>query len=166
MKQQKETKRPQYMNKLNRKQCGAIARARTRMITAKANHKNQYGEHLQCRHCNTGEESQKHILTECTHLHPKGPKIGYRDLFQNQDLEKLRTAAAHIMDLEKRTEEATSPWNKVRNGSKTSYSNGYPKTKCMKRTNVIHSGGSNNQSTPTNVLLTNHVQNSLLPNHS
>ena len=79
MKQQKETKRPQYMNKLNRKQCGAIAKARTRMITAKANHKNQYGEHLQCRYCNTEEEeTQEHILTECTHLHPKGPKIGYR----------------------------------------------------------------------------------------
>ena len=49
---------------------------------------------------------------------------------------------------------------------KTSYSYGYSKTKCMKRTNVIHSGGTNNQWTPTNVLLTNHVQNSLHPNHS
>ena len=125
-----------------------------------------YGEHLQSRYCNKEEETQEHILTECTHLHPRGPKIGYRDLFQDQDLKKLRTAAAHIMDLEKGTEEATSPWNKVRNGSKTSYSNGYPKTKCMKRTNVIHSGGTNNQWIPTNVLLTNHVQNSLQPNHS
>ena len=118
MKHQQEAKRPQYMNKLNRKQCSAIARARTRMITAKANQKNQYGEHLQCRYCNKEEETQEHIITECTHLHPKGPKIGYRDLFQDQDLEKLRTAAAYIMDLEKRTEEATSPWNKVRIGSR------------------------------------------------
>ena len=109
MKHQQEAKRPQYMNKITRTQCSAIARARTQMIAAKANHKNQYGEHLQCRYCNKDEETQEHILTKCTHLHTKGPKIGYRDLFQDQDLEKLRTAAVHIIDIEKRTEGATSP---------------------------------------------------------
>ena len=43
-------KRPEHMNKLSRKQCSAIVKLRSRMIPAKANHKNQHKDTI-CRFC-------------------------------------------------------------------------------------------------------------------
>ena len=56
------------MNELTRKQTSLIFRARSRMIKVKGNYKNGYPD-LKCRICNKEDETQTHILEECTTLH-------------------------------------------------------------------------------------------------
>ena len=70
---EQEVRRPYYVTKFSRKQCNAIAiaRAKTRMSVAKANHKNQYVEHLQRRYCNKEEKRQMPLLNKDTSLYPK-----------------------------------------------------------------------------------------------
>ena len=58
------TKRPEYMNKLNRKEVGTIFRARTRMLDIKENYPGKYQNNI-CRICNSEGESQSHILEKC-----------------------------------------------------------------------------------------------------
>ena len=50
-------KRPEHMNKLCRKQCSAIVKLRSRMILAKANHKNQHKDTI-CRFCKKEERKK------------------------------------------------------------------------------------------------------------
>lgn len=61
--------RAKYMNELTRKQASMIFRARSRMIKVKGNYKNGHLD-LKCRMCKDYEETQNHILQECSVLHP------------------------------------------------------------------------------------------------
>ena len=54
--------RPDYMNKLTRKQCNAIIKTRASMLSVKTNHKKSNGLNLACRFCSETEETQEHIL--------------------------------------------------------------------------------------------------------
>ena len=66
-----ETRRspkPSYLYKLSKEQARAIFMARTRMIKVKTNYKNMYTNTI-CRGCGLKEETQQHVLEECTSIH-------------------------------------------------------------------------------------------------
>ena len=93
-------KRPQYMDKLNRKQCNAIIRARSRTIPVKRNQKSSFKNNLKCRFCHQEEENQIHILTECKKL-PNNPQQidNYNSLFENDDIESIEKSANIIIEI-------------------------------------------------------------------
>ena len=57
------TKRPEYMEKLTRKESQAMLRARTSMMNVRMNHKNGQEKH-KCRFCNEAEETQEHVIQD------------------------------------------------------------------------------------------------------
>ena len=100
--------RPQYMEKLTRKQCSAIIRTRSRMLATKTNQKNQHKDDNQlCRYCGQQEETQEHLLIQCPTLQPTNTNTNYLDVFMDHDLERLRAMATHIMATERKMEELT-----------------------------------------------------------
>ena len=64
----KPGKPAKYMTELTRKQTSTIYKARTRMTKVKANYKNGHPD-LKCRICGQAEETQGHVLEECSTLH-------------------------------------------------------------------------------------------------
>ena len=100
--------RPQYMEKLTRKQCSVIIRTRAGMLAAKTNQKNQHKDdnHL-CRYCGQQEETQEHLLIQCPTLQPTNNNMNYLDVFKDHDLERLRAMATHIMTTKRKMEELT-----------------------------------------------------------
>ena len=91
--------RPKYMEKLNRKQCSAILRARASMLTVKANHKKTYEPNLLCRFCQKTPETQEHILQDCLKIKRKNGKVEYNKLFED-DVETLKGIAESIITIE------------------------------------------------------------------
>ena len=101
-KEKKEIKvgtRPTYMDKLNRKQCNAILRARSSMLMVKENYKKQYESNLLCRFCDNYNETQEHILQDCTKIKRSKEKIIYSKIFE-EDTEPLREIANEIIKIE------------------------------------------------------------------
>ena len=92
--------RPDYINKLNRKQCNAIITIRSSMLPVKVNQKSQYKTDQKCRFCNTTPENQKHVLTECQKI-PEDQKITipYEELFLDDNWQQLKVAAESIIKL-------------------------------------------------------------------
>ena len=91
---------PKYMEEFNRKQCGIIAMARTRMIPVKSNHKGSYSDQ-DCRWCKqTGTiETQKHIICECVATTKNRlEKIDYQDIFKDDDLTRLKSIAEKLKE--------------------------------------------------------------------
>jgi len=93
-----ETKRPQYMDKMNRKQCNAILRARSSMLQAKCNFKKS-NEDIACRFCKKTEETQKHLIQKCPVIRKNVGHIPYENLF-TEDVESLEKSANFIIKLE------------------------------------------------------------------
>ena len=91
--------RPKYMDKLNRKQCNAILRARASMLMVKENYKKQYENNLLCRFCENHNETQEHILQDCTKIKRSKEKITYSKIFE-EDTEPLREIANEIIKIE------------------------------------------------------------------
>ncbi len=56
--------KPQYMTKMQRKDCTNIFSVRPRMIKIKGNYKNKYTDKT-CRWCHEIQETQLHILKYC-----------------------------------------------------------------------------------------------------
>ena len=81
-----ETRRsakPSYLYKLPKEQARAIFMARTRMIKVKTNYKNMYTNTM-CRGCGLKEETQQHVLEECTSIHTQDNlKTPTNQLFSN-----------------------------------------------------------------------------------
>ena len=102
---QKIWTRPEYMNKLSRKQCHAIIMTRGRMLPLKTNRKDNT-QITTCRWCGKEDETQRHILKECE-LNPEKlpPDIEYEDIYNDEDIEKLRKIADHISGIINKIEE-------------------------------------------------------------
>ena len=83
--------RPEYMNKLNRRECSTIIKIRSRMIPAKSNMMASHNNQI-CRICNDESETQEHILAECKEIN-LDKKIEYKKAFNNNDMEALKTIA-------------------------------------------------------------------------
>ena len=97
--------RPQYMNKLTRKQCNAIIKTRARMLPTKTNQRSD-SQDTTCRICGNQEETQVHVLKECEARQTRlSTDNQYEDIFKDSDIEKLRKIANDIIDIMKTLEE-------------------------------------------------------------
>ncbi len=96
----KPAQRPEYMNKLTRKQCTAILKVRTRMLPVLENRKTAQNSNT-CRWCKTEPETQIHIIDECHAIRQnfKNHTIKYEEMFQNHPKEKMTEIANHINDI-------------------------------------------------------------------
>ena len=93
-----QTRRPKYMDKLTRKQCSAIIKARCRVIPTKDNQPNMYTSD-RCRLCkeDNSKETQKHILEECPRAYEEiGKRIKYEEIFKETSIENSKEIANHI----------------------------------------------------------------------
>ena len=81
--------RPEYMDKLNRKQCNAIMKARASMIKVKSNYKKGNETNLNCRFCKKDKETQEHILQNCPEMAKIVGKCEYENIFRD-DVKTLR----------------------------------------------------------------------------
>ena len=90
-----ETRRsakPSYLYKLPKEQARAIFMTRTRMIKVKTNYKNMYTNTI-CRGCGLKEETQQHVLEECTSIHTQDNLITTTNqLFSNDPTTTKPTA--------------------------------------------------------------------------
>ena len=60
-----------------------------------------------CRYCGQQEETQEHLLIQCSTLQPTQTNMDYLDVFMDHDLDRLRAMATHIMTTERKMEELT-----------------------------------------------------------
>ena len=89
--------RKQYMNKLTRTKASIIFKARTRMLKVKGNYKGAYKHNLRCRLCDLHDETQDHILFECTENKLEGPdRITKAQIFEENDLNSLKEVSVAI----------------------------------------------------------------------
>ena len=58
---------PKYMTSLCRKECSAMFRYKCRMLDVKGNFPGGL-ENILCSYCDTGTETQIHIMQECPHF--------------------------------------------------------------------------------------------------
>ena len=91
-------RRPEYMERLTRKQSQAILRARTSMMTVKMNHKNGH-ETLKCRYCCEADETQEHIIKECTKIKRDEKPIRYAEIFKENNIETNRAIARALIEI-------------------------------------------------------------------
>ena len=98
--------RPEYMNKLNRRECSTIIKIRSRVISAKSNMMASHNNAL-CRLCNDKCETQEHLLAECKEIN-LDKKIEYQKAFNNNDIEAL----TKIAEKNKRNHECRPPRKK------------------------------------------------------
>ncbi len=92
--------RPDYMNKLTRKQCTAILKVRSRMLPIKSNMKAKFTD-SNCRWCKIATETQQHIMDECPIIKQKvkNQDIKHKDTYHNHPTEKMREIANHIISI-------------------------------------------------------------------
>ena len=97
-----------YIMELTRAQASTIFKAKTRMLHVKENYKGKYQhrpDKLKCRACGLTEETQNHILNECTNLHlDDSTKVSQEDL-KTENVDALRTASHKIMETIKKLED-------------------------------------------------------------
>ena len=106
-------KRPEYLEKLNRKECNAIIKTRTSMLPVKMNQKNKFQKNTKCRYCKNSPETQKHIIEECEETPWVNEEIKYKNIFQNEDVHALKTVANRIIRIVESIEnhnEVQSAW--------------------------------------------------------
>ena len=101
-------KRAKYLNRLTRNQASIIFTARTRMLKVKSNYKNGH-KNLNCRLCGKNEETQQHILEECTILNKEIPTITKEMLFQESP-EELKTVTINIEKRMEKLENQSNNW--------------------------------------------------------
>ena len=92
-------KRPEYMDKLTRKQCNAIIKTRSSMLAAKANFKRANETNPACRFCAKEEETQEHVLQHCPKVENRTTTIEYQEIFK-EETERLKEITAEIIRIE------------------------------------------------------------------
>ena len=79
-------RQPKYMTTLNRKQCSAIFKYKSRMLNVKGNFPGSSNDTL-CTYCNAGPETQQHIMMECTGFDDLTGEANLNQLDENQNLD-------------------------------------------------------------------------------
>ena len=92
-------KRPDYMDKLTRKQCNAIIKTRSSMLAAKANFKRANETDPVCRFCVKEKETQEHVLQHCPKVENRTTTIEYQDIFK-ENIARLKEIATEIITIE------------------------------------------------------------------
>ena len=97
-----------YMRKLTRLDASIVFKARSRMLEVKENFKTKHKGEIKCRLCKEADETQKHILEECMVLHEdETMKITYEDIYEDEDMDKLKETARKIRQTIDKLEEST-----------------------------------------------------------
>ena len=89
-----------YRCKLSRTKCADIFRIRSRMLKVKGNYKTGQ-QTYKCRWCKDEEETQEHILSECSAFKDLTKGIDYRTYFTN-NINMLRKIAPAIRKIRER----------------------------------------------------------------
>ena len=63
------------------------------------NQKNKFQKNTVCRYCKNSPETQKHIIKECKEPPWVNEKIIYKNIFQNEDVNALKTMANRIIQI-------------------------------------------------------------------
>ena len=82
---------PKYMTSLCRKECSAVFRYKCRMLDVKGNFPGGL-ENILCSYCDTGTETQIHIMQECPHFIDLTRELDLTKLDENQNLEFKKEA--------------------------------------------------------------------------
>ena len=82
---------PKYMTSLCRKECSAVFRYKCRMLDVKGNFPRGL-ENILCSYCDTGTETQIHIMQECPHFIDLTRELDLTKLDENQNLEFKKEA--------------------------------------------------------------------------
>ena len=90
--------KPSYLYKLPKEQARAIFMARTRMIKVKTNYKNMYTNTI-CRGCGLKEETQQHVLEECTSIHTQDNLITTTSQLFSNDPTKTKPTSNKLTTL-------------------------------------------------------------------
>lgn len=93
---------PKYMREMTRNQVSTIFKARTRMLDIKANYKNKYPNQT-CRICRITEETQEHVLAQCSPGDFTRQRITKKDLFDEVITNLTETAKKIEVIMEKLT---------------------------------------------------------------
>ena len=96
---------PAYMNQLTRRNCASIFAVKARMIKVKGNYKNAHND-LTCRWCNNKDETQEHIMTECTKFKNLTKKVKYETIMSDTK-NNLRKEAKTIQEIIRKINENT-----------------------------------------------------------
>jgi hypothetical protein len=84
-----------YMNKLTRYEASTIFKARTRMLDVKNNFRGKYQNNV-CRGCGDLNETQEHILEECSKIHASEEYKTKKEEIFEECPQKLREVAKKI----------------------------------------------------------------------
>ena len=87
---------PKYMTTLNRKQCSALFKYKSRMLNVKGNFPGSSNDTL-CTYCNAGPETQQHIMMECTGFDDLTGEANLNQLDENQNLDFKKEADILIL---------------------------------------------------------------------
>ena len=93
------TKRAAYMNELNKHEAKTIFTYRSRMMKVKTNYKGSYKDY-NCRFCDKHEETQKHIIEDCTEFPMEGDKLRESDIFEEDPI-KLKKISVKLNEIYK-----------------------------------------------------------------
>ncbi len=101
-------KRQKYMCKLTRHQTSIIFKTRTRMIEVKDNFRNKHNDNT-CRGCGQTQETQKHVLEECTSIHSEEEiKVTGLEVF-SESPEVLKRVSEKIRSIIEKLENSAAP---------------------------------------------------------
>ncbi len=89
-------KMKEYKQKAPRRVASTIFQARTRMLKVKSNYKNKYKTNLTCRACGLAEETQIHIMQECTKLHQNDTNKVTQEMIFSENTTQLSQTAQRI----------------------------------------------------------------------
>ena len=98
-------KRQTYLSKLNRLEANEIFKLRTRMTKIKRNYKGAYNN-LTCRGCKATEETQKHVLEECTSIHTEESTKIYEEHYFTDNIDMLKETVKKIKPILARLEQS------------------------------------------------------------
>ena len=104
----KPGERQTYLSKLKRKEASLIFKTRNRMLKIKRNYKNAH-TNLTCRGCNAKEETQQHVMEECTGIHTENNTKVLRHEYFTNDIDMLRKSIIKIETILARLEQSVAP---------------------------------------------------------
>ena len=87
------------MDKLSRKQCNAVLRAKASMLMVKENYQTGQKTIKLYRFCNEDKKPQEYIIKECTEIKRTIGKISYKKEFE-ENTETLKTIAEEMIKIE------------------------------------------------------------------
>ena len=97
-------RKPECIERLNRKESQAILKAGTSMMTVKMSHKNGH-ETLKCRYCCEADETQEHIIQKCRKNTKDEGTITHAEMIKENNIETNRAIARALIEINQKINE-------------------------------------------------------------